>query len=78
MFAYAGQVGSQIKVRVGEAWLIAGIRSLKLADDAGDRVIAQIDFLGEGDEEKLTGRLFNFRRGVTRYVTPGCSAYPVS
>lgn len=78
VLAHAGQVGSQIKVRVGTAWLIANVRSLKLADGDGDRVSAQIDFLGEGDEEKLTGKLYNFRRGVTRYPTPGCPVYPVS
>ena len=78
VLAAAGQVGSQIKVRVANSWLIAGIRSLKLADGAGDRVSAQIDFLGEGDEEKLTGKLYNFRRGVTRYPLPGATVYPVS
>ena len=39
--------------------------------------LAQIDFLGEGDEERLTGKLYNFRRGVTRYPTPGADVYPV-
>jgi hypothetical protein len=74
--ANAGQVGSQVKVRVGSTWLIANVRSLKL--DAGDRIAAQIDFLGEGDEEKLTGKLYKFRRGVTRYPTPGCAVFPIS
>ena len=79
VLAHAGQVGSQIKVRVGQSWLIAGVRSLKLADDGvGERISAQVDFVGEGDEEKLTGKLYNFRRGVTRYPTPGAPVYPVS
>jgi uncharacterized protein len=77
IMANAGQVGSQLKMRVGNIWLIANIRTLKLAPD-GDSVIALVDFLGEGDEEKLTGKLYNFRRGVTRYPTPGCPVYPVS
>ena len=76
--AAAGQVGSQVKMRVGSAWLIANIRSLKLAEGTGDHIIAAIDFLGEGDEEKLTGKLYKFRRGVTRYPMPGCAVYPVS
>ncbi|MEO9130849.1 MAG: DUF87 domain-containing protein [Sphingomonas sp.] len=76
--ASAGQVGSQIKVRVGAAWLIANIRSLKLVEGASDQIVAQVDFLGEGDEEKLTGKLYKFRRGVTRYPTPGCRVFPVS
>ncbi|MES2443043.1 MAG: DUF87 domain-containing protein [Pseudomonadota bacterium] len=73
--AHAGQVGSQVKMRVGSTWLIANVRSLKLADGG---IAAQVDFLGEGDEEKLTGKLYKFRRGVTRYPTPGTQVYPVS
>jgi hypothetical protein len=76
--AQAGTVGSQIKIRVGVAWLIANVRSLKLEDDAGTRVAAEVDFLGEGDEERLTGKLYNFRRGVTRYPMPGAEVYPVT
>src|ERR1044072_737702 len=29
--AHAGQVGSQVKMRVGNTWLIANVRSLRLA-----------------------------------------------
>ena len=76
--ATAGQVGSQVKMRVGHCWLIANVRTLRLAEGQGDRIIAAIDFLGEGDEEKLTGKLYRFRRGVTRYPTPGTPVFPVS
>ncbi len=76
--ASGGQVGSQIKVRVGPSWLVASIRSLRLSDGDPDRAIAQVDFLGEGDEERLTGKLYHFRRGVTRYPTPGGKVYPVT
>lgn len=76
--AAAGQVGSQVKMRVGNAWLIANVRTLKLLDGHEDSIIAAIDFLGEGDEEKLTGKLYKFRRGVTRYPMPGCAVFPVS
>jgi hypothetical protein len=76
--AGAGSVGSQIKMRVGATWLIANIRSLKLAEHVPGKVAAMLDFLGEGDEEKLTGKLYNFRRGVTRYPTPGAVVFPVS
>ncbi|HEU4967642.1 ATP-binding protein [Sphingomonas sp.] len=75
--ATAGQVGGQVKIRVGVVWLVASVRSLRL-DPAGGTVMAQIDFLGEGDEERLTGRLYNFRRGVTRYPVPGAEVHPVS
>ncbi len=73
--ASAAQVGAQIKVRIGGTWLIANVRSLRLVEE---HIEAQVDFLGEGDEEKLTGKLYHFRRGVTRYPTPGAAVYPVS
>ena len=76
--AMAGSVGSQIKMKIGSTWVIGNIRSLALADGRGDRVTAVIDFLGEGDEERLTGRLYHFRRGVTRYPMPGCAVHPVT
>lgn len=76
--AMAGQVGSQIKMRVGGSWLIANIRAMALDRDNPQQVIADIDFLGEGDEEKLTGRIHRFRRGVTCYPVPGTELYPVS
>ena len=76
--AASGQVGNQIKVRVGNGWLIASIRSLKLSDTHEDAISAAIDFLGEGDEERLTGKMYRFRRGVTRYPTPGDPVFPVS
>ncbi|WP_010545036.1 ATP-binding protein [Sphingomonas elodea] len=75
--ANAGQVGSQVKIRVASAWLIASIRTARL-DPSGKRVAAAIDFLGEGDEEKLTGKLYRFSRGVTRYPTPGAEVFPVT
>lgn len=78
VIAAGGQVGGQLKVRVGSVWLVANIRSLKLANSGSDRIFASIDFLGEGDEERLTGKLYNFRRGVTRYPMPGTEVYPVS
>ena len=74
----AGQVGSQIKLKVGPRWLIANVRSLRLADADGDLILAYIDFLGEGEEDRFTGDLVNFRRGVTRYPTPGTRCFSVS
>jgi uncharacterized protein len=68
--AAAGQVGSQIKVKVGSTWLIANVRTLSKSVDTPGHVVAMIDFLGEGDEERLTGKIYNFRRGVTRYPRP--------
>jgi DNA helicase HerA-like ATPase len=71
----AGQVGSQIKIRVGNTWLVAGIRNQKLHPRDHGLIIATVDFLGEGDEEVLTGKINNFRRGVTRFPIPGSPVY---
>src|SRR3954452_13486618 len=62
--AMSGQVGSQIKMVVGNAWLIANVRTLRGSDNG--ELIAHVDFLGEGSND-ASGRLSNFRRGVTRY-----------
>jgi hypothetical protein len=60
--ALAGQVGSQVKIRTSEGWLLASVRNQK-QDRRGDGggVIASIDFMGEGREEKLTGKIHSFR-----------------
>ena len=76
--ANAGQVGSQVKIRVGTVWLLASIRTQKLDLTVPDTILAQVDFLGEGDEERLTGKIYNFRRGVTRYPVPGSEVFAVS
>jgi len=74
----SGQVGSQIKIRVGNSWLLASVRTQRqhAQSDGGNRIIAQVDFLGEGEEERLTGKIYGFRRGVTRYPVPGSYIYP--
>jgi len=73
--AMAGQVGSQVKMHVGNSWLIANVRTLQTGNDG--KVLGQIDFLGEG-QCGAGGRMSNFRRGVTRYPIPGCEVLPVS
>ena len=76
--AMAGQVGSQIKIQVGQSWLLASVRNQRKDRRANGGVLANIDFLGEGAEEKLTGRIHGFRRGVTRYPVPGAMVYPAT
>lgn len=76
--ALAGQVGSQIKIRVGRGWLLASVRTQRQDSKSPGGIVAQIDFLGEGQEEKLTGRIHSFRRGVTRYPIPGALIYPAT
>src|SRR5688572_9698561 len=73
--AMSGQVGSQVKMIVGSSFLIANVRTMR-ADDATD-IIAHVDFLGEGDRDS-SGRLSNFRRGVTKFPIPGCAIEPVT
>ena len=73
--AMAGQVGSQVKIRLGKRSLLANVRTQRMHSGQSGLIIAGIDFLGEGDEEVLTGRIYNFRRGVTRYPVPGAKVY---
>ena len=74
----AGQVGSQIKIRLGSSWLVANVRSLRIDPNHENGIIGVIDFLGEGDEERLTGKIYSFRRGITRYPVPGDQVFPIS
>ncbi|WP_374409033.1 ATP-binding protein [Pelagerythrobacter sp.] len=76
--ALAGQVGSQIKIRVGNSWLLASVRNQRQDRRTAGGILADIDFLGEGTEEKLTGRIHGFRRGVTRYPVPSAKVYPAT
>ncbi len=76
--ALAGQVGSQIKIRVGNGWLLASVRTQRQDSKTPGGILANIDFLGEGDEERLTGRIHGFRRGVTSYPIPGALVYPAT
>ena len=74
----AGQVGSQVKIQVGRGWVLANVRTQKQDIKTPGGIHAQIDFLGEGDVERLTGRIHGFRRGVTRYPIPGALVYPAT
>jgi DNA helicase HerA-like ATPase len=76
--ALSGQVGGNIKVEAGNRWLLANVRALRLHEGEGGIVVAEIDFLGEGEEQEQTGRLINFRRGITGYPPPGAKVFPVS
>ncbi|HEY0446442.1 MAG TPA: DUF87 domain-containing protein [Allosphingosinicella sp.] len=75
--AMSGQVGSQVKLESGKKWLLANVRNLRLSD-SGDFVHADIDFLGEGDECDKTGKLINFKRGITSYPIPTDRVFPVT
>src|SRR5688500_12521895 len=74
--AMAGGVGSQVKIKTSEGWLLASVRNQRQDRREGGGILANIDFMGEGKEEKLTGKIHSFRRGVTRYPVPGAYIYP--
>jgi len=76
--AMSGQVGSQIKIASNRRWLLANVRSLRVVDAEAGTVSAEVDFLGEGDEDPASGKLFDFKRGITAYPVPGSKAYPVA
>jgi DNA helicase HerA-like ATPase len=76
--AQAGQVGSQVKIKTAEGWLLASVRNQRQDRREGGGVLANIDFVGEGREEKLTGRIHSFRRGVTRYPVPSALVFPAT
>ena len=71
--AMSGQVGSQVKMVVGNTWLIANVRTMSAEDGA---ITAYVDFLGEGSRDS-SGTMSHFRRGVTRYPIPGSAVMPV-
>ncbi|HEX8580322.1 MAG TPA: DUF87 domain-containing protein, partial [Allosphingosinicella sp.] len=76
--ALSGQVGGHVKIEVGSRWLLANVRGLRMHEGEAGTVLADIDFLGEGEEHPQSGRLVNFRRGITGYPTPGARVFPVS
>ncbi|MCJ2177265.1 DUF87 domain-containing protein [Novosphingobium sp. 2580] len=76
--ALSGKVGSQVKIRVGNGWLLASVRNQKQDPHSPGDIVVEADFLGEGQEERLTGRIHGFRRGVTFYPIPGALVYPAT
>lgn len=80
--ALSGQVGSQIRIKAGNTWLLASVRNQKNGRRGDEGIIANIDFLGEGDAvlsaDGLEGAMAGFRRGVTNYPVPGSLVYPAS
>jgi DNA helicase HerA-like ATPase len=75
--ATAGNIGSHIKVLVGDRWLVAVVRTMRLAEADGDLILADVDFLGEGLSTPDDHHVTQFRRGVTRYPVPGSRIFPV-
>ncbi len=74
----AGQVGSLVKVRVDDSWLLVSVRSQKQDARDNSSILTEVDLMGEGDIDRLTGRIRAFRRGVTHYPLPRALVYPAS
>ena len=63
--ALSGQVGSQVKLECGRKWLLANVRNLQVSAEDEAVILADIDFLGEGDEHEQSAKLIDFKRGIT-------------
>ena len=71
--ASPGSIGSHLKLKVANQWVIAQVRNLRRVEADGDLILASIDFVGEALDDG--GRLRGFRRGVTYLPIPGCALY---
>ncbi len=76
--AMSGQIGSQIKIFSGHRWVVANVRTLRIVDAEAGTVLAGVDFLGEGEEDSKSGKMVNFKRGITCFPLPGARVYPVT
>ena len=76
--AMSGQVGSQVRMRMGHSWIFANVRELALDRREPGLAVAELDFIGEAMVEPGTGRTMGFRRGVTRFPMPGTDVHAVS
>jgi DNA helicase HerA-like ATPase len=74
LIAMAGQIGSHLKMPVGDRWVVASIRSLRVS---GAAIATRIDMIGEATRCE-DGGMADFRRGVTRFPLPGCPVHPIS
>ncbi len=75
--ASAGTVGSLVKMKVGELFLIASIREIKTASPGAAHAETALEFIGEGVQSAGAG-LQQFKRGISRYPFPGDPLYAVT
>lgn len=66
----ATSVGGHVKVALADSWLLGTLTEITVDRNDADTIIAEVDFIGEGDRAP-NGGLENFRRGVTLYPHPG-------
>ncbi|WP_442753510.1 ATP-binding protein [Methylocystis sp. JAN1] len=76
--ADAGSIGSRLKLKLDELWLLGEIRELKqIRDLRGAGVVAVLEFIGETSVAD-DGGLTRFRQGVSAYPRPGAPVCAVS
>ncbi len=75
--ASAGTVGSLVKMKVGELYLIASVREVKSDTAGATHAAASLEFIGEGLHSAEAG-LQHFKRGISRYPFPGDPLYAVT
>ncbi len=75
--ALSGTIGGQVKISTSGVWLVASVRQMIADRTAADQFRVEVEFIGEGDIGP-NGTLQNFRRGVTRYPSPGDAVAPMS
>lgn len=66
----SSSVGGLVKVRVGSNWLIATLTELTASREDETRVIAAIEYIGEGPSGP-DGTITAFKRGLSAYPHPG-------
>lgn len=76
--AMMGQVGSLVKIRQAQTWLVASVRNVTLDRRDPQFLLADLQFMGEGLIDPSDGGIIGFRRGVTRYPIPGAEVLAVS
>ncbi|WP_439534715.1 ATP-binding protein [Polymorphobacter sp.] len=77
IIAAAGNVGGQLKIRVGDHWLIGSILAIRPDPADTANVIAELDLLGES--EIGPGEVIEaFRLGLRVYPRPGDAVMPMS
>src|SRR3546814_6829206 len=74
----AGQIGADPPPEGQQLNATVTARARLQTPEQFRNIIVDVDFLGEGDEEKLTGRIYRIRQGVTRYPTPGTEVSTMS
>src|SRR5690606_34900431 len=74
--ALAGQVGSQVKIRTGDGWLLASVRDQRQDRRGSDGILAGIHFLAEGRWARLSGSLRGGLAGVASDPVAGAVGCP--